>query len=345
MCGIAGIFDARGVSAQSAEAVSRMTAAQTHRGPDADGLYVGERAVLGHRRLSILDLSDAGRQPMSNEDGSIWIVFNGEIYNYRELRQELIAAGHAFRSGSDTEVLIHGYEQWGIERLLGNLRGMFAFALYDVRNGLTLARDRLGIKPLYYYRSADTLIFASEVKALLHSGIVPGNSDPEALIGFLLAGSVPAPLTTVQGVKCLEPGHYLVAGNSGCVVRKYWDLDTAARDAGESGSARGIVPRIARSFTGQCRPPSRERRSRGRLPERRRRFRGSSNAGRPGAAFRFAAHHNLNSRLRRAGVQRSFSGRRDRGASGHRSSDRPRHLRRFRTRDAGFLPRHGPADQ
>src|SRR5579871_2034528 len=159
MCGIAGLFNARGVSAESAEAVSRMTAAQSHRGPDADGIYVGERAVLGHRRLSILDLSEAGRQPMANEDGSIQVVFNGEIYNYRELRGELIAAGHEFRSASDTEVLIHGYEQWGIERLLNKLRGMYAFGIYDVRNGLILARDRMGIKPLYYYRASETLIF------------------------------------------------------------------------------------------------------------------------------------------------------------------------------------------
>jgi asparagine synthase (glutamine-hydrolysing) len=228
MCGIAGIFDARGVSAQSAEAVSRMTEAQIHRGPDADGLYVGDRAVLGHRRLSILDLSDAGRQPMSNEDGTVWTVFNGEIYNYRELRGELIAAGHAFRSASDTEVLIHGYEQWGIERLLGKLRGMFAFAVYDVRiglgNRLILARDRMGIKPLYYHQGAGFLVFASEVKALLRSGIVPAERDRNALAGFLMAGAVPEPLTAIKGIRCLPPGHWGEWKDGRTIVRKYWDL-------------------------------------------------------------------------------------------------------------------------
>ena len=120
MCGIAGLYRATRVSAEDTEIVARMTAAQRHRGPDADGLYRGERAVLGHRRLSILDLSEAGRQPMSNEDGSSWLVFNGEIYNYLDLRNELRAAGHSFRSNSDTEILLHGYEQWGIERYWKN---------------------------------------------------------------------------------------------------------------------------------------------------------------------------------------------------------------------------------
>src|ERR1035441_33799 len=135
MCGIAGLFRSSGVSASDVEAVTRMTAAQIHRGPDAEGLHCAERAVLGHRRLSILDLSESGRQPMSNEDGAIWVVFNGEIYNYLELRSELLAAGHVFRSRSDTEVLVHGYEQWGVEALLIKLRGMFAFGIYDAGAG------------------------------------------------------------------------------------------------------------------------------------------------------------------------------------------------------------------
>jgi asparagine synthase (glutamine-hydrolysing) len=224
MCGIAGLFRDSGVSAADSEAVARMTRAQQHRGPDAEGIHVDRRAVLGHRRLSILDLSDSGRQPMSNEDGSLTVVYNGEIYNYRELRRELLEAGHVFRSQSDTEVLVHGYEQWGTEGLLRRLRGMFAFALYDTGAGLILARDRLGIKPLYYYLGSDCLLFASEVKALLRSGMVPRESEREALIGFLMAGSVPAPLTTVRGVKCLLAGHYAVYRGGSFRVRQYWGL-------------------------------------------------------------------------------------------------------------------------
>ena len=208
-----------------------MTAAQVHRGPDAEGRYQGPRIVLDHRRLSILDLSEAGRQPMTNEDGSVHVVYNGEIYNYLELRDELLAAGHIFRSKSDTEVLAHGYEQWGIEGLLKRLRGMFAFAVYDSRAGLMLARDRLGIKPLYYFDGGDSLLFASEVKALMGSGHAPETPEPQALMGFLLAGSVPSPLTTVRGVRCLPPGHYLVCGDRGPAIHKYWDLDPASGSA------------------------------------------------------------------------------------------------------------------
>jgi len=232
MCGIAGLFRANGILPDDAGAVARMSDAQRHRGPDAEGLYCGERVVLGHRRLSILDLSDAGRQPMSNEDGSVWVVFNGEIYNYAELREELLNSGHRFRSASDTEVLIHGYEQWGVERLLAKLRGMFAFGLYDTQRGLFLARDRMGIKPLYYYQSGGFLLFASEVKALLGSGMVPEEQDRKALAGFLIAGSIPSPRTIVKNVACLPPGHWAECGDGQVSVRKYWDLDCCAEATG-----------------------------------------------------------------------------------------------------------------
>jgi asparagine synthase (glutamine-hydrolysing) len=206
-----------------------MMEAQIHRGPSGGGLHRAGQVVLGHRRLAIIDLSDDANQPMSNEDGSIWLTYNGEIYNHCELRTELRAAGHRFKSRSDTEVIVHGYEQWGIERLLDRLRGMFAFGLYDPRAGLLLARDRLGIKPLYYYTYADSglLLFASEVKALLHSGVVPNDRDREALAGFLLAGSVPAPRTIVRDVQCLLPGHYLHWRDGRSFVRQYWDLRVA----------------------------------------------------------------------------------------------------------------------
>ncbi len=214
-------------TAEDRAAVARMMAAEVHRGPDAEGLYQEAGAVLGHRRLSIIDLSDAARQPMSNEDGTLWVAYNGEIYNHRELRMELLQRGHDFRSQSDTEVLLHGYEEWGVERLLEKLRGMFAFGLFDSRRGLILARDRLGIKPLYYSAEEKTglLVFASEVKALLKSRYVPDEPDRQAVAGFLLAGSVPAPLTTVKSVRCLPAGNYLRWEHGTIAIRKYWDLD------------------------------------------------------------------------------------------------------------------------
>jgi asparagine synthase (glutamine-hydrolysing) len=231
MCGIAGLirhaYDA-GSLAPDHSAVSRMLAAQVHRGPDGDGIYQDERVVLGHRRLSIIDLSAAGKQPMSNEDGSLQVTFNGEIYNHRELREELRGAGHAFQSRTDTEVLLHGYEQWGISGLLDRLRGMFAFALYDSRRGLLLARDRLGIKPLYYHAGPDFLVFASEVKALLRSGLVPDERDRSALAGFLMAGAIPEPRTLIEGIRSLPPGHWAAwdhTTNGGALsIRQYWDL-------------------------------------------------------------------------------------------------------------------------
>ncbi len=204
-----------------------MTAAQIHRGPDADGLYEGGRVILGHRRLSIIDLSVVARQPMSNEDGTVWVTYNGEIYNHKELRSELVSRRHHFRSQSDTEVILHGYEEWGIDGLLERLRGMFAFGLYDPQRRLILARDRLGIKPLYYSVREKTglLIFASEVKALLRSGYLPHEYDLDGIAGFLLAGSVPAPMTTIKGVHCLCPGHYLIWQDGRITIRKYWDLN------------------------------------------------------------------------------------------------------------------------
>lgn len=234
MCGIAGYcsFD-RASGAAEAALVADMSDRQFHRGPNAGGIYQGGRVVLGFRRLAILDLSENGNQPMSNEDGTIWVVFNGEIYNYRELRQELTRAGHVFHGNSDTQVLVHGYEEWGTEGLLQRLRGMFAFALYDqsrerAHSGpfLLLARDRIGIKPLYYLQTPTELIFASEVQALRQA---TGHSelDANALVGFLCLGSVPAPRTYIQNIRGLPPGTYLEVGSSGAGVKKYWDAAAA----------------------------------------------------------------------------------------------------------------------
>ena len=251
MCGIAGIFRAAGnITPADRCAVERMSAAQAHRGPDDQGVFQNERVVFGHRRLSIIDLSPTGHQPMSNEDGTIWVTYNGEIYNYAELAAEL--HGHRFASHCDTEVLVHGYEEWGIEGLLRKLRGMFAFALYDGRGTqplCLLARDRLGIKPLYYMARPDSLAFASEVKALAGSGSAPGRKNPEALAGLLMFGSVPAPVTRSQGVDCLLPGHYLVARAAGVTVRQYWEPDhTEPRDNTEPrASASGLREALADS--------------------------------------------------------------------------------------------------
>ena len=202
---------------------------QRHRGPDADGLFDDAHAVLGHRRLAIIDLSPDARQPMANEDGTVWTVFNGEIYNYPELRAELVRAGHTFRTQSDTEVLVHGYEQWGVDGLVTRLRGMFGFALYDQKAAaggrgdayLFLVRDRLGIKPLYYRRTEDGLAFASEVRALRQAG---DEVDWEALAGFLALGSIPFPRTWLRQVACLPPGHVAAYGPRGLAIRRYWDL-------------------------------------------------------------------------------------------------------------------------
>jgi asparagine synthase (glutamine-hydrolysing) len=248
MCGIAGLFRRDGLHPGDRAAVAGMTSAQVHRGPDADGMFADTRAVLGHRRLSVIDLSAAGDQPMANEDRTIWVTYNGEIYNHPELRRDLTSLGHDFRSRADSEVIVHGYEQWGLAGLLERLRGMFAIGLYDPRAGLLLARDRVGIKPLYYYAEADEglLLFGSEVKALTASGLVPLVRDPDAVTGFLLGGSVPAPRTIVRGVSSLMPGHSLVCGLDGAVsTRRYWDLPRAGRrERTEAGEPSAVTRRV-----------------------------------------------------------------------------------------------------
>jgi asparagine synthase (glutamine-hydrolysing) len=200
---------------------------QSHRGPDDHGTYRDQRAVLGHCRLSIQDLSAAGHQPMTNEDGTIWVTYNGEIYNCAELKNTLEAAGHHFVGHSDTEVLIHGYEEWGIDRLLSKLRGMFAFALWDSRTlRLILARDRFGIKPLYYSQNTNgtAVAFASEVRPLRTVWQRGAETDRVALTGFLLFGSIPAPRTIAQGVQCLPAAHYLMLSSERRQLTRYWEL-------------------------------------------------------------------------------------------------------------------------
>ena len=201
-----------------------MKARLVHRGPDDDGGYLDDHVALGMRRLSIIDL-EAGQQPVANEDRSIQVVLNGEIYNYRDLTDRLLAMGHVFRSSSDTEVLVHAYEQWG-DAFLDKLNGMFAFALWDVRRRrLMLARDRAGIKPLYYSRIGATLVFGSELKALLVHPLVERDLDAESLGHYLSFEYVPTPHAIFRGVRKVRPGHYLIAERESINEVRYWDFE------------------------------------------------------------------------------------------------------------------------
>ena len=196
-----------------------------HRGPDAEGLYIQDAIGLGHRRLVIIDLSEAGNQPMTNEDGSLWLVFNGEIYNFAEIRSELQRRGHVFRSSTDTEVILHAYETWGVD-CLTRFNGMFAFALWDSRRRrLWLVRDRLGIKPLFYLHRPDRLLFASEIKAILCDPSVKRQIDLTALHHYLSLNYTPAPYSLFAGIYQLLPGHYLLVEADGRYHDvAYWDI-------------------------------------------------------------------------------------------------------------------------
>lgn len=227
MCGIAGTVVTEPKRVDSRTAIERAMPRITHRGPDDRGLFVSGdgRCALAHTRLSILDLSSAGRQPMSTLDGRFQIVFNGEIYNFRELRQELTRSGETFASNSDTEVLLRLYVRYGADSLR-RLRGMFAFAVWDERKQeLFIARDRLGIKPLYYYAGDGKFVFASEVRAILATELAPRQIDPVALNDYLAYQSIPSPRTLIKGVKALPPGAWMTVDSSGAIEeRRYWDL-------------------------------------------------------------------------------------------------------------------------
>jgi asparagine synthase (glutamine-hydrolysing) len=228
MCGICGKLNFDRREPVSRSLLRRMTDSLVHRGPDGSGEFVSGPIALGHRRLSIIDL-DTGAQPMANEDGSVQVVFNGEIYNFAELRRELIAKGHRFRSSSDTEVIVHLYEDIGAD-CVKRLQGMFAFALWDgLRRRLLLARDRVGIKPLYYANTGRSLVFASEVKAVLTDPSIRRQVDPAAIDRFLTYYYLPGNETAISGIRKLEPGHYLVVeGNGRARNESYWDLSFSA---------------------------------------------------------------------------------------------------------------------
>lgn len=221
MCGICGIFDFRGAPIDP-DLLHVMTDRIRHRGPDGTGSFVSGCVGLGHRRLSIIDLS-GGSQPISNEDGSIQIIFNGEIYNFIELRQVLVEKGHVFKTESDTEVIVHGYEEWG-ENCVRRFNGIFAFALWDAnRRQLFLARDHLGVKPLYYIRLGHLFLFASEIKALLSAPGCPREVDLKSLGKLFALRYVPSPDTLFRDIKKLIPGHYMILDQYGVKIKRFWN--------------------------------------------------------------------------------------------------------------------------
>jgi len=243
VCGIDGIA-ARSLSPAHVSACHALTAALAHRGPDSNGVESVGNCVLGNTRLAILDLSERGRQPMPNADRSSWITYNGECYNAGELREWLVSRGRKFHSGTDTEVVLQLYDAIG-DACVERLRGMFAFAIWDARkNRLLLARDRLGIKPLYYALTYDSIVFASEIKALLASGTVSRRIAPHGVRAFLQLGHIPPPWTSLDGVQPLEPGHLAVWQDGKFEKRSYWELKPHANGTGAKNVANedGALP-------------------------------------------------------------------------------------------------------
>lgn len=243
MCGIAGFVTVDGLHGDAIGRTIAMRDSLEHRGPDDAGLWSDSHAVLAHRRLSIVDLS-RGHQPLSNEDGSVWVVYNGEIYNHADIRHELTRHGHQFRTTCDTETIVHAYESWGDEAVQ-RFRGMFAFGLWDTRRRrLLLVRDRLGVKPLYWAQVGDRLLFGSEIKALLASGLLPRQAREDLIPEMLSTRSVAGDDTLFAGIHKLQPGHQLVYEDGQVIIRRYWDLPVA-----QPGDARRAVATSATSWT------------------------------------------------------------------------------------------------
>lgn len=219
MCGICGF------NWKNEVLIKKMTETIHHRGPDQDGTYIEDGISLGHRRLSIIDLSEKGRQPLGNEDGSIQVTFNGEIYNFQEIKEDLLAKGHVFKGNSDTEILVHGYEEYGYD-MLQKLNGMFAFAIWDRnKERIWVARDRIGIKPLYYYCEQGKFVFASEIKAIIEDREIPRIVNKQAMYQYLCFEFVPAPDTMFAGIYKLPAGHYAVYEKGEISITQYWDLE------------------------------------------------------------------------------------------------------------------------
>ena len=224
MCGVAGF------TYRNEELIRKMTDSIRHRGPDDEGIYTDDNVSLGHRRLSILDLSQAGHQPMCSVDGRLVIVHNGEVYNFRDIRTQLEVKGYRFKSDSDTEVILYAYSEWGRE-CLEKFIGMFAFAIWDsVKKEFFIARDRLGVKPLYYMQKGGDLFFASEIKAFKTTKLMDDSLDPAALDLFFSFRFTPGPQTVLKDVKRLEPGHFMEWKEGGLKISKYWDVDISSPD-------------------------------------------------------------------------------------------------------------------
>jgi len=241
MCGIAGFVSSDRLDDAAPARATAMRDVLTHRGPDEAGLRTDEFAALAHRRLSIVDLS-TGQQPLSNEDGTIWISFNGEIYNHADIRRDLESRGHRYRTKSDTETIVHAYEEWGDE-CVHRFRGMFAFALWDAPNRrLVLVRDRLGVKPVYWAVSGGTLLFGSEIKAILASGLIDAEPNSDAIPELLSTRYLSDTQTMFRGIQKLLPGHLLVFERGETRIRQYWDVPVGERD--DSIAPREVVGRF-----------------------------------------------------------------------------------------------------
>src|SRR5256884_2894321 len=222
MCGIAGQFNFQRREPVDRETIEQMAGSIAHRGPDDEGFFVAGPVGLGFRRLSIIDLA-GGHQPMSDAEGTVWVIFNGEIYNYRELRAELQSKGHQFRTNSDTEVIVHGYKEWGTE-VFNHLNGMFGLAIWDVqKERLILARDAMGIKLIYYKIDNGNLTFGSEIRAILAAQKSQPDVDPMALNLFLRFRYTPSPLTIFQGIRKLAPGTMLIAEKGKCRELRWYN--------------------------------------------------------------------------------------------------------------------------
>jgi asparagine synthase (glutamine-hydrolysing) len=230
MCGIAGLVAFDRLHLDDRERVTRMRDVLAHRGPDDAGVFSDERAALAHRRLSIVDLA-GGHQPLANETDTVWIAFNGEIYNHGAVRAELESRGHQYKTRSDTETIVHAYEQWG-DDVVNHLRGMFAFAVWDApRRRLLLARDRLGVKPLYWAIAQGRLLFASEIKGILESGLVRPEANEQALPELLGTRYLSGTETLFKGIHRLQPGHTLIWEKGTVVIHRYWDIPVGRRSA------------------------------------------------------------------------------------------------------------------
>jgi len=223
MCGIFAIKYSDTIRTVDASIVRQAIDLMVHRGPDDSGIFVSGNIGLGHRRLSIIDLS-SGHQPMMNEDDQISVVYNGEIYNYQEIRKELIARGHIFKTHCDTEVILHGYEEWGVD-CVGKFNGMFAFALWDnYKKRLWVVRDRIGIKPLYYFIDHEVFVCASEIKPIMMAGVTNSILNEDVLDAYFSVGYVPGPQTMFKGIIKILPGHYLLVDQAGIHDHEYWDF-------------------------------------------------------------------------------------------------------------------------